>query len=472
LRTALLVEDDAASSQPLAQILTARGFKTSVADSLSAARSAIERGPEPDLVFLDMGLPDGDGMELLLELQCRPGQRAVVVLTGQRDLERAVLAMRHGAVDYVIKPMRADVLDATLTRVGRVLDDAEEKQDLRRRLADLGSFEGLIGRSPAMRRVYGLVERGAPSRVPVFIEGESGTGKELLARAVHRVSPRRSRPFVAVNCGALPANLVESELFGHERGAFTGATGRRDGVFQQADGGTLFLDELGEMPLDLQVRLLRVLETGTVRRVGGNQDQTVDVRIVSATNRDPTRAVADGVLREDLYYRLYVFPVALPPLRQRAGDVPLLARHFIEAAARDEGANPVAIEPEALRTLEAHSWPGNVRELKNVMARAFLLANGRAVTTAELPLLAAGPAAAQPGLAPPPGGDALMLPLGTTLEQADRRIVEWYLEYFEGHREKTARALGVTPKTLYNKCKAWGVAPPTARDRGKRGEGE
>ena len=471
-RRVLVVEDDAESSAPLAELLEQRGYEPLIAGTLAHAAQALDAAP-PDLILLDMGLPDGDGMDLLTRVAARPGRHFVVVLTSDRKLERAVEAMRLGAVDYVTKPLHPGALEAMLTRVGRLLDDADERRALRRELARHGTFEGLVGRSRAMREVYELADRGAPSRLPIFIGGESGTGKELLARAIHRLSPRRGRPFVALNCGAIPSGLAESELFGHERGAFTGAAARREGAFEQANGGTLLLDELGEMPLDLQVRLLRVLENGTIRRVGGTSDIPIDVRIVSATNRAPTEALTTGRLREDLFYRVYVFPIELPPLRERGDDVVLLAEHFAREAATADGHRPSGLSDDARAALLRYPWPGNVRELRNAMTRASLIAHGETIRLEHLPptlatdALAVGAPPAGQGARPAGGDDAeVRVALGTSLEAAERLLVDRTLAHFGGHRERTARALGITPKTLFNKCKAYGLGTRSGQGDG------
>ncbi|MGM0575021.1 MAG: sigma-54-dependent transcriptional regulator [Myxococcota bacterium] len=457
-RHALVVEDDADAREALSALLEAHGFRATPAETLAEARARLDEGHAADLIMLDLGLPDGDGMELLGDIEDLPGRRAVIVLTGERRLERAVEAMRSGAFDYLPKPLSPEALEIALQRLEWFFESTEAQRNLRRQLARAGRFQGMVGRSRAMQEVYALVERVAPSRLPVFVRGESGTGKELLARAVHDLSPRKRRPFVAINCGAIPASLVESELFGHERGAFTGATARHDGVFRQADGGTLFLDELPEMPQDTQVKLLRVLESGTVRRVGGREDLPVDVRIVSATNRHPEEAVREGLLREDLFFRLHVVPVTLPPLRERRADVPLLAETFLEAATEETGTPVASLTPAAVEALKAWHWPGNVRELRNVMARAALLSGGEPITPAHLGLPAAPSPTAAGGPARSPG-DAIRVPVGATLREAERLVVEAYLERFRGHRARTARALGITPKTLYNKCKTWGLDP-------------
>ncbi len=476
-RQVLIVEDDAATRDALALLVGRRGHRVFTADTLAQARATLEQHPDLDFVLTDLGLPDGDGLSLLAPEAGLTARHAFVVLTGERRIERAVEAMRLGAIDFLNKPVEPDTLALTLTRVERHLDDQDAQRELRRELARHGAFEGLVGRTDAMQAVYALVERVARSRLPVFVLGESGTGKELLARAIHRVSQRRARPFVAINCGAIPDALVESELFGHERGAFTGATTRRAGVFEQADQGTLFLDELPEMPPEHQVSLLRVLEEGRVRPVGSARELPVDVRVVSATNRDPEQAVREGRLREDLFFRLHVFPITLPPLRDRKDDIPLLAAHFVRQVAQSEGGPELPLTDAAMDALRAHTWPGNLRELRNVIARAWLLAphdTGGSIDRPHLPpaiaqLASPGAARVAPAAAPAPAAatavapdtdDAIRVPIGTTLADAERALVEATLARFHGHRERTAQALGITPKTLYNKCRAWGLQPP------------
>ncbi len=444
---ALLVEDDAASREAVELLLDGAGFEVRSLGSSAAASAFVAADPPPelDVAIIDLGLPDGDGIDLIKPLGALPRGCLVVVLSGERKLERAVEAMRRGAVDYLPKPLDPASLRVLLSRLERQLDERDERRRLERELVRYGSYQGLIGRAPAMLEIYDRIERAGPTDLPVFVRGESGTGKELVARAIHQVSRRRRGPFVAVNCGAIPAQLAESELFGHERGAFTGAMRPQSGAFERADGGTLFLDELTEMPLEVQVVLLRALESGVIQRVGGGKEVKVDVRVVAATNRDPAEAVAQARLRHDLLYRLDVIPIALPPLRERGDDVLLIARHLV---------GDVALDDSAQRALRAHGFPGNVRELKNLLQRAAVMRRGPAIGAADLGLPdregARRPSASQPG-AP----SALTIPAEATLAEAERLVVIAALERHGGHRAATAQALGIAPKTLYNKLKAW-----------------
>jgi len=462
-RQALVVEDEPASRDALATLVGHRGVEVRTAGSVKEARALLAAEPALDLAFVDLGLPDGDGMDLIAEVVAGAPGCAVVVITGERRLERAVEAMRRGASDFLSKPLEPRVLELTLDRLGRHLDDRDEQRRLRRELMAHGTYQGMVGRSAPIRRVFEQVERVAPSGLPTFILGESGTGKELLAHAIHAVSRRRAGPFIAVNCGAIPHQLAESELFGHERGAFTGAVRSQPGAFERADGGTLFLDEVTEMPLDIQVTLLRVLETGRIQRVGGQRELNVDVRMVCATNRDPEEAVREGRFREDLFYRLHVIPIALPPLRERRDDIPLLARHLLADLARQDKARITELSADTLAALAAHAWPGNVRELRNTLARASVLALGEAIEPEDLGLQrpSAGRRVGDGGAPLPPApdrGTALVrIPLEATLADAERLLIEASLTHHGGHRGKTARALGIAPKTLYNKCKAYGI---------------
>jgi DNA-binding NtrC family response regulator len=373
---ALLVDDDRRSLDVMRKWVAKRGFDVSTASSLDRAREAC-RTDAPDLILLDLELPDGSGLDLVAEMEESADlDPRILVISGTATIETAVEAMRGGAMDVLQKPVDLDRLEKILEKIRASLRLREKVGDLRAQLRDLGRFGPLVGRSASMQEVYDLISKVAPTDATVFILGETGCGKDLVANAVHAESPRASQPFVPVNCGAIPENLIESELFGHEKGAFTGATSRRQGFFEQANGGTLFLDEITEMPLELQVKLLRVLETGRVRRVGGDRSLKVDVRVVAASNRDPEEAVADGRLRDDLLYRLMVFPIPVPPLRDREGDVELLAEHFLREN-NDKRGTSARFLPEALELLAAHEWPGNVRELRNVVDRASILGGDR-----------------------------------------------------------------------------------------------
>ena len=379
---ALIVDDDADAADMLAALCSAEGYHAATAHTLEAARKKMVLQP-PDVVLLDLHLPDGNGLSFMNEQSLRSNTQ-VVLVTGHATLETSIQALRLGAADYLVKPVSLPQLRGVLSRVMPPAAIAAEIESWRKTVDDTGRFGHLVGRSACMRRVYEQIARVAGTSVTVFVTGDSGTGKELVARTVHDLSRRRSQPFLAINCGAISPQLMESEIFGHEKGSFTGAERQHQGFFERAHGGTLFLDEVTEMPMELQVKLLRVLETGTFMRVGSTVERATDVRIVAATNRDPLSAVAGGALREDLFYRLNVFPIELPPLRERAEDIGLLSAHFLAAIGQKEG-RPKRLEPAALERLERYRWPGNVRELRNVMQRAYVMAEGDVITAHWLP---------------------------------------------------------------------------------------
>ncbi|RCW72492.1 sigma-54-dependent transcriptional regulator [Pseudorhodoferax soli] len=447
----LIVDDDADAAEMLAAQLAERGHAVVVAHSLRDARRQLAVQPT-ELVLLDLRLPDGHGLALFDEPAL--AQASVVLMTGYATLETAVQALRLGALDYLIKPVTAEQLDAVLQRVLPV-PSAEARSDWRQQVDASGRFGHLVGRAPCMQRIYQQIARVAQTGVTVLVTGESGTGKELVARTLHDESRRRERPFLAVNCGAISPQLMESEIFGHEKGSFTGADRQHQGFFERADGGTLFLDEVTEMPLELQVKLLRVLETGSFMRVGSTTLRQTDVRIVAATNRDPWQAVEQGQLREDLLYRLNVFPIALPPLRERLEDLGLLCTHFLLEIGQREG-QAKRLSPAGLDKLADYRWPGNVRELRNVLQRVYVMSEGDTITTEWLP--SNGPARA-PAMAL--GGDPdLRVALGTPLADVEQRLILQTLRHYGNHRERTAAALGVSLKTLYNKLKTYESEPP------------
>jgi two-component system, NtrC family, response regulator AtoC len=446
---ALIVEDDADSARMMAALVGAEGFSAATARSLRDARRQMAMQP-PDLVLLDLRLPDGNGMSLLDE-QDLIDNSEVVLMTGHASLETSIQALRYGAADYLIKPVSAKQLQSILSRVTKPSVLRAEVDSLNEDLQRTGRFGHLVGNSEPMKRVYEQIARVAGTSVTVFITGESGTGKELVARTVHDLSRRRSRPFLAVNCGAISPNLIESEIFGHEKGSFTGAERQHQGFFERAHGGTLFLDEITEMPLALQVKLLRVLETGTFMRVGSTTPQETDVRVIAATNRDAAQAVASGALREDLFYRLNVFPVDLPPLRDRREDIPLLVTHFLQEIGQREGAVKQA-STAALERLTQYRWPGNVRELRNVLQRAYVMAAGAEIGDQWLP---------RDVLADPvrnAGAGTLEVSVGTPLAAVERQLILATLEHYGHQKERTAAALGVSLKTLYNRLKEYGAS--------------
>jgi len=438
----LVVDDDDAIRETLAELGRDSGFSVAVAASVKDAFIQLER-QAPDLVLTDVRLPGGNGMDIFKSVAAASAE--VVVMTGHGTVDYAVQALRLGATDFLVKPICMERLNAILTRV--VANAGGDLPGMP--FEEAGRFGKLYGASDCMTALYRQIGRVAPTNVTTLLIGESGTGKELAAHAIHELSSRRQRPFIAVNCGAISPNLIESEMFGHERGSFTGADRQHKGYFERADGGTLFLDEVTEMPLDLQVKLLRVLETGQFMRVGTNREIACDIRIIAATNRNPEQAVQDGKLREDLYYRLSVFPIELPPLRERGDDILFLAQRFLQAQNQETGKNK-AFAPEAAQALAQYDWPGNVRELKNFVRRAFIMAEGD-VLNADM-------------LAPhvSPSGDAAVgqvsVPVGETLAEADRRLILATLARCNGVKKQTAAMLGISPKTLYNRLEEYAAA--------------
>ena len=440
----LIVDDDSAIREALAEVAGLEGFETSTAASLSEARQKLARTP-PDVILADLMLPDGKGLDLLEAVEDGPRPQ-VVLITGNATVETAVEALRTGARDYLTKPIDVPRLKAILANVSRTLALQEEIGALRGQLRQLGRFGSMIGNSPAMQRVYDLIAKVAPTDAGVLVVGESGTGKELVAQTLHDLGPRRKGPFLPVNCGAVPSNLIESELFGHERGSFTGATQQHRGFFERASNGTLFLDEITEMPADLQTKLLRVLETGLVSRIGGEQPILVNVRLVAATNRSPQEAVREGKLREDLFYRLNVFPIVLPPLRDRGRDVELLAEHFLQILNQAEGMNKTLL-PEAREALRRHSWPGNVREVKNAIQRAFILSE----STVGSDLLGVEMLSGSPAINSRSAGGLGAIAVGLPLDEVERIMIQATLEQCGGDKRRTAEVLGISLKTLYNR---------------------
>lgn len=436
---ALIVDDDLSYQLGLAEVVRREGFTVATAVSLSEAREELTRTP-PDVVFLDVGLPDGNGVDLLEDLD---GHSETVLVTGQASVETAVAALRHGASDYLTKPVDVARVRMVLANVARTRSLKREVGSLRGELRQLGRFGLLIGTSPAMQKVYDLLGKVAKTDATILITGETGTGKELAAQTVHLLSRRASAAFLPLNCGAVASTLIESELFGHERGSFTGADRVHKGYFERAGGGTLFLDEVTETPLDLQVKLLRVLETSTVNRVGGMDQIKVDVRLIAATNRRPEEAVAAGKMREDLLYRLNVFPVHLPTLWERREDIELLAEAFLTALNK-EGGTAKAFTHAAIERLRMHRWPGNVRELRNVVQRAFILAEGD-IGLDALPL----------GVSEETRGSHRQTQVGTTIAESERRLILATLEHCDRDKRRAAEVLGISLKTLYNRIKEY-----------------
>jgi DNA-binding NtrC family response regulator len=447
---ALIVDDELDVVEWMAEVVRSEGYTVVTADSLRAARAQLVRQP-PDVLLTDLQLPDGRGTDLVHDLEA-PAQTEVVVITGHASVDSAIEAVRIGASDYLVKPVDVERLRAILRRQPQAAELKSEIGELREELRRAGRFGHMIGDSPPMQSLYDKIARVAPTAATVLLTGESGTGKEVAARTIHELSRRRKFPFLAINCGAISPNLIESELFGHEKGSFTGADRQHRGFFEQAAGGTIFLDEVTEMPPDLQVKLLRVLETGTFVRVGTTEPVNTDVRVIAATNRSPERAVAEGRFREDLYHRLNVFPIALPPLRERGSDIEMLAQQFLRELNQVEGTNKT-FSPEALARLYELTWPGNVRELKNYVQRAYILADS---------VVEGVDAGSQPPLAAEDQSGLIVVRVGTPLEEVERRVTMATLESCGRVKRTAARILGISLKTLYNRLEAY-----AAKDRAR-----
>ena len=439
----LIVDDDANTREALAEIVAAEGFSATVAGSIRDAQVRMAQ-QRPDVVLIDLKLPDGNGMDLFNDIESR-ATTEIVLITGHASVETAVEALRLGAADYLTKPINFRRLKALLSRVPRTVDLKEEIGVLRSELRRLGHFGQMLGVAPAMQKLYNHIGRVAPTEATVLLLGESGTGKELVAQTIHELSLRQRQPFLPVNCGAISPQLIESEIFGHEKGSFTGADRQHKGYFERASGGTLFLDEITEMPVELQVKLLRVLETGSFMRIGSNQEIETDVRVIAASNRDPEVAVAEGKLRLDLYHRLNVFPLRIPPLRERGADVELLAQHFLDELNKAHGTSKT-LSADGLGCLGNYHWPGNVRELRNYMQRAFILSDHTIDAAALAPVLTTQS----------PVGLTLAIPVGTSLADVDRKLIYATLELCGGVKKRAADILGISLKTLYNRLEEYG----------------
>jgi DNA-binding NtrC family response regulator len=449
---ALIVDDDTEVLDWLGQIVRAEGFTTATADSLRNARSQLVR-QAPDVLFTDLQLSDGLGTDLVGDLESRANTE-VVVITGHASLDSAIQALRLGATDYLTKPVDIDRVIAILRRVPRSTELRVEIGELRKELRTLGRFGLLMGGSPPMQTLYDQLNRVAPTSATVLLIGQSGTGKELAAQTVHQLSRRKRAPFLAVNCGAISPQLIESELFGHEKGSFTGADRQHKGFFERANGGTLFLDEITEMSKDLQVKLLRVLETGTFLRVGLPQPIVTDVRVIAATNQQPERAVAEGKLRDDLYHRLNVFPIQMPALRERGPDIELLAQYFLDTFNKEEGTHK-RFSQDALNRLYDHPWPGNVRELKNCVHRAFIMADAVIGTLRPDEV---------PGSVVEEDSATLTVRVGTPLDDIERRVTMATLAQCGNVKRRAAEILGISVKTLYNRLEAYAASDSAARE--------
>lgn len=437
----LIVDDDEAALQSLSQIFEQEGFNIRLARSGEEALDQLRVEPA-QVVLADLRMPGMDGLGLLRAIKTLTPDTEVVIMTAFGTIEKAVEAMREGAYDFVTKPLRRPLVVRSVNRAYEKAALKAENLALRQELEAVAGERALIGNSPAMRKVLDTIAQVASSTATVLIQGESGTGKELVARAIHRRSPRAKGPFVAINCAAIPVTLLESELFGHERGAFTGAFARREGRFKLADGGTLFLDEVAELDPLVQAKLLRVLQEGEFERLGGTQTIKTDVRVIASTNKPLVDLVREGKFRTDLFYRLNVITINLPPLRDRMEDVPLLAQHFLARFAARNRKDVRAISREAMELLMAHDWPGNVRELENTIEHAVVLCRGDTIRAEDLPDLVARDSQAR---------QYLTIQLGTPLEEIEQKVIQETLRMTKGNKRLAAQLLGIATRTIYRK---------------------
>ncbi|MBV8893935.1 MAG: sigma-54-dependent Fis family transcriptional regulator [Acidobacteria bacterium] len=453
----LIVEDEENERNGLAELVSRWGYLTETAsDGVEALEKVISWSPS--IVITDLKMPRMGGMELIERLESQPQTMAVVVVTAQGTIDSAVQAMRMGAYDYITKPIDFNRLRTILQNASERHEDKLEKEVMRRKLRDAGSLGSLVGSSRKMQEIFRLIEMVAPSTASVLITGASGTGKELVARTIHDLSPRKNRPFIAINCAAIPETLIESEIFGHEKGAFTGALERRTGCFELAEGGTLLLDEIGEMPVATQAKLLRVLEDRKLRRLGSKVETVVDVRVLAATNKVPEEAVAKGELRNDLYYRLNVFNIHMPLLRDHKEDLQQLAQSLLGEMSQKHGRKVSTISDAVLHIFQNYSWPGNVREMRNTLERAVIVCEGPVMESRHLPP-GFGQAAAHPAAMDP---DAVRLGVGTTVEEAERLLILKTLQATGNNKTRAAEILGISLKTLHNKLKEYGSAQADA----------
>ena len=446
----LIVEDEDNARKGYEQLLQRWGYEVVGVPSAEEALAKFSSF-QPDSVIADVELPGMNGLDLLEQLGDELRDVPAIIITGKGSEERAVAAIEAGAFWYIEKPLKGPVLRALLDRALSKARDVQHLALLQRQLRDAGRLGELVGASKAMQEVMRIIEMAAPSSASVLITGETGSGKEIVARTIHKLSPRAAGPFVAINCSAIPETLMESEIFGHERGAFTGAAERRVGCFELADGGTLLLDEIGEMPAPTQAKLLRVLEDRKVRRLGSKTETPVDVRVLAATNKDPEQAVASGGLRQDLFFRLNVFHIHLPPLREHKEDIPLLAEHILRDVNAKHGKNVRGIGAEVLDIFMSHTWPGNIRELRNVLERAAIMSEKELVSRSSLPGEFGKVAAKSPG-----DLSTIRFPIGTTVDAMERELILQTLQATGNNKTRAAELLGVSLKTLHNKLKEYG----------------
>ena len=456
----LIVEDEENERSGLAELVSAWGYRTETAkDGLDGLEKVATWSP--GIVVTDLKMPRMDGMELLQRIAEQPQPIAVVLLTAQGSIDLAVDAMKIGAYDFIQKPVDTARLKQILQNAARHRDTSLELEVTKRKLRDTGIFGRLVGSSKAMQEIFRLIEMVAPSTASVLITGESGTGKELVARTIHDMSPRKSKPFVAINCSAIPETLIESEIFGHEKGAFTGALERRAGCFELAEEGTLLLDEIGEMPIATQAKLLRVLEDHKLRRLGSKVETPVDVRVLAATNKMPEEAVSKGELRNDLYYRLNVFNIHLPPLREHKDDVPQLVDALLADMNSKHGREVNGVNESVLQMFINHNWPGNIRELRNTLERAVIVCEGLLIEPRHLP-----PNFGVSGLRVASASDSegIRLEVGTTVEEAEKMLILKTLASTNNNKTRAAEILGISLKTLHNKLKEYGSGSPLASE--------
>ena len=446
----LIVDDEKHTREGLQQALQ-ETYDVSLAANAEEAFNLMEAQPF-DVILTDLRMPGKSGLKVIDKALAQPNRPAVLMMTAYGNIDTAVEAMKRGAVDFLTKPVNIERLEVLLQRALKTKTLEVEVKQLHERLDEKFSFDGIIGNSPKLQEVIDRVKLVAPSRATILIEGESGTGKELVAQALHQASPRARGPFIAVHCAALSENLLESEIFGHEKGSFTGATERRIGRFEAADGGTLFLDEIGEISPSTQVKLLRFLETKSIERVGGSKPIELDVRLVAATNRNLEQLVKEGKFREDLFFRLNVVRILLPPLRDRAEDIPLLLAHYLKVFSDENGLPLLTLEAGALQTLQAYPWPGNIRELRNFADNAVVLHKGGSLTEYDLDpkyRAAPAPAGSPPGTPPAPAVNPL------SVEENERRLLREALIKARGNRTKAAEFMGLSRRTLHRKLAQW-----------------
>jgi len=470
----LIVEDEPNARSGLAELVSGWGYRT---DTARDGAEGLERAQawDPAVIVTDLKMPRMDGLELISRLRESGNRVIIIVVTAQGSIESAVDAMKLGAYDFVQKPIDATRLKTILNNASRQRSTERELEVTRRKLRESGVLGPLVGASHVMQETFALIEQVAPSNVSVLITGESGTGKELVARTLHQLSPRSSKPFVAVNCAAIPETLIESEIFGHEKGAFTGAVERRAGCFELAEEGTLLLDEIGEMPIGTQAKLLRVIEEYKLRRLGSKSESSINVRVLAATNKDPATAVADGHMRGDLFYRLNVFNIHMPPLREHKEDIPQIVETIMMDMNARHGRKATGLSPALMDELLSYDWPGNVRELRNTVERAVILGDDGELGVQHLPPGFGSGAAAQAGEAPVAtstqvanvqlagsrtGRQPLVLQVGTTVNEAERQLILRTLDSTGGNKTRAAEVLQISLKTLHNKLKEYGAGDP------------